>query len=95
MNRKKVCSFALTFTLFVCVTLPATAQVEPLILNKASRDEQCRQWVDSVFHTLSLKEKVGQLFVYTIAPVQTKQNEALLRDAVKTYKVGGSSFPEV
>ncbi len=92
MNRKKVCSFALTFTLFVCVTLPATAQVEPLILNKASRDEQCRQWVDSVFHTLSLKEKVGQLFVYTIAPVQTKQNEALLRDAVKTYKVGGILF---
>lgn len=38
---------------------------------------------------LSLKEKVGQLFIYTIAPVDTKANQALLREAVDTYKVGG------
>ncbi|MCD8031215.1 MAG: serine hydrolase [Bacteroides sp.] len=91
MNRKFLCSLLSAFTFFF-FTLSLSAQVEPLILNKASRDEQCRQWVDSVFNTLSLKERVGQLFVYTIAPVQTRQNEALLRDAVKTYKVGGLLF---
>lgn len=42
---------------------------------------------------LTLKEKVGQLFIYTIAPVDTKRNQILLKDAVDTYKVGGLLFP--
>ena len=41
---------------------------------------------------LTLKEKVGQLFIYTIAPVDTKRNQILLKDAVDTYKVGGLLF---
>ena len=41
---------------------------------------------------LSFKEKVGQLFIYTIAPVDTKRNLELLREAVDTYKVGGLLF---
>lgn len=41
---------------------------------------------------LSFKEKVGQLFIYTIAPVNTKRNLELLREAIDTYKVGGLLF---
>lgn len=74
------------------VLLPAKARIEPLLLHKASQDEHCRQWVDSVYGRMSLKERVGQLFVYTIAPVQTKRNKQLLRDVVHTYKVGGLLF---
>lgn len=59
---------------------------------KQNQDPHCRQWVDSVMNRLSLKEKVGQLFIYTIAPVDTKANQALLREAVDTYKVGGLLF---
>lgn len=66
--------------------------VHPLLLYKAEQDPHCRQWVDSVMNRLSLKEKVGQLFIYTIAPVDTKANQALLREAVDTYKVGGLLF---
>ena len=66
--------------------------VQPLLLYKAEQDARCRQWVDSVMNRLSLKEKIGQLFIYTIAPVDTKHNQALLRDAVDTYKVGGLLF---
>lgn len=65
------------------------AQVEPLILYKATQDPRCQQWVDSIFNKMSLKEKVGQLFIYTIAPVDTKANMSLLRDAVHNHKVGG------
>uniref|UniRef100_UPI003FEDD2DC hypothetical protein n=1 Tax=Dysosmobacter welbionis TaxID=2093857 RepID=UPI003FEDD2DC len=36
---------------------------------KALQDKDCRHWVDSVMDKLSFKEKVGQLFIYTIAPV--------------------------
>lgn len=66
--------------------------VTPLLLYQAEQDKNCQQWVDSVFNRLSLKEKVGQLFIYTIAPVQTKKNMGLLREAVSTYKVGGLLF---
>ena len=69
-----------------------SAPIEPLLLYQASQDEKCRHWVDSVYKRMSLKEKVGQLFIYTIAPVQTKRNMQLLRDAVHTYKVGGLLF---
>lgn len=72
---------------FVC--LYAKAQVEPLVLYKATQDPHCMQWVDSVFNKMTLKEKVGQLFIYTIAPEDNKPNMALLRNAVNDQKVGG------
>lgn len=78
--------------LTACILLPLQARTEPLLLHKAEADEFCRQWVDSVYDRMSLKERVGQLFVYTIAPLQTKRNKQLLRDAVHTYKVGGLLF---
>ncbi|WP_321334645.1 glycoside hydrolase family 3 N-terminal domain-containing protein [uncultured Bacteroides sp.] len=78
------------FALFVA--LQAKAQTEPLLLYKAEQNKKCLQWVDSVLHRMSLKEKVGQLFIYTIAPVRNKRNIALLKDAVHTYKVGGLLF---
>lgn len=89
----------LTCVLAILLLLPARAKgggtdtpVEPLLLYKARQDERCRQWVDSVMNKLTLKEKVGQLFIYTIAPVETKRNQILLKDAVDTYKVGGLLF---
>lgn len=70
----------------------ASQSVEPLLLYKAMQDKHCQRWVDSLMHKLTLKEKVGQLFIYTIAPVETKRNLVLLRQAVNTYKVGGLLF---
>ena len=66
--------------------------VEPLLVYKALQDKDCRHWVDSVMDKLSFKEKVGQLFIYTIAPVNTKRNLELLREVIDTYKVGGLLF---
>lgn len=66
-------------------------QVIPTLL-RISPDDRCQQWVDSVFNKMTPKERVGQLFIYTIAPVQSKQNMQLLRDAVQTHKVGGLLF---
>ena len=60
-----------------------SAPIEPLLLYQASQDEKCRHWVDSVYNRMNLREKVGQLFIYTIAPVQTKRNMQLLRDTTK------------
>lgn len=64
----------------------------PELVRPYLNDERCRQWVDSVMNGLTLEERIGQLFVYTIAPVQDKANKALLRKVVKDYKVGGLLF---
>ncbi len=65
---------------------------QPLMLQKALHNERCRQWVDSLMNKLTLKEKVGQLFIYTIAPLETKRNLTLLNEVINTYKVGGLLF---
>lgn len=71
----------------------ATEQhTDPLLLQKALQDKGCQHWVDSVMERFSLKQKVGQLFIYTIAPISTRQNLALLHDAVETCEVGGLLF---
>ncbi len=64
----------------------------PRLVNGLDNNRQCRQWVDSVMQSLSLQERVGQLFVYTIAPQQDKANKELLRTVVEDYKVGGLLF---
>jgi len=88
MTRK----ITILFIFIITVLVNLNAQTEPLLLYKASQDAQCQQWVDSVFNKLSLKEKVGQLFIHTIAPVETAANITNLRNAITTNKVGGLLF---
>lgn len=64
----------------------------PSLVRSLQNDARCRQWVDSVMQRLSLKERIGQLFIYTIAPQQDKPNKDLLRRVVEEYKVGGLLF---
>lgn len=71
---------------------PPVPPVEPLMLQRVEKDKKCEQWVDSVFNRMSLRERIGQLFIYTIAPQQSKANKELLRKVVKEYKVGGLLF---
>lgn len=94
---KIISSFIAFLLLVLAVPVSGSAQnvaasVEPFFLYKARQDTNCRQWVDSVMEKMSLKEKVGQLFIYTIAPADNKPNLDLLRDVVQTYKVGGLLF---
>ena len=68
--------------------------VEPLLVYKALQEKDCRHWVDSVMDKLSFKEKVGQLFIYTIAPVDTKRNlELLSRIHPNTILRGKTGIP--
>lgn len=65
---------------------------EPVLLSSVKEEARCRQWVDSVMAKMSLKERVGQLFIYTIAPEMEASNRALLRKVVEEYKIGGLLF---
>ena len=56
---------------------------DPSLVRLLNSDVRCRQWVDSVMQRLTLKERIGQLFIYTIAPRQDKANKELLRKVVE------------
>lgn len=66
--------------------------ITPLLTFKAEQDKHCQKWVDSLMRKLTLKEKIGQLFIYTISPVNNKRNLALLNEVINTYKIGGLLF---
>lgn len=72
--------------------VPSAGVMEKSPIGALTEDARCRQWVDSVMQTLTLRERIGQLFIYTIAPTQDKPNVDLLRKVVKDYKVGGLLF---
>ena len=72
--------------------VPSAGVMEKKTIGALTEEVRCRQWVDSVMQTLTLRERIGQLFIYTIAPTQDKPNVDLLRKVVKDYKVGGLLF---
>lgn len=75
------------------IVSPASSDpVVPTLLAPYLKDKACRQWVDSVMDGLTLKQKVGQLFIYTLAPTRDNANRALLQKVIKEYHVGGLLF---
>lgn len=84
--------FSIALPMRAAHSVPNTRASDPMILRSVSDNARCTQWVDSVLSTLNLKERIGQLFIYTIAPQTTKANRELLRKVVKDYKVGGLLF---
>lgn len=68
------------------------SQVEPLLLYKAANNKQCIHWVNETMSKMTLREKVGQLIIYTIDPKNTKTNIRLLNKTIKSYGIGGVLF---
>lgn len=74
-------------------TLPEPKPVAmPRLVAPYLEDAACRHWVDSVMERLTLKERVGQLFIYTLAPQLDQASRNLLRKVVEEYRVGGLLF---
>ena len=88
MNKKKICVMLLSWL----VTASAFGQI-PTILSKGKADSQeCKDWVESRLEKMTLKEKIGQLFIHTVTLQDTEVNRKNIRNAVKEYKVGGLLF---
>ena len=73
-------------------TLSIWAQPALSWKEKAEMNYACNQWVEAKLSEMSLKEKIGQLFIHTVAPQNTSSNKKNISDAVKEYKVGGLLF---
>ena len=55
-------------------------------------EDRCRQWVDSVFSTLTSGEKMGQLAILSLPAQADGANKKQMRNLMRKYKVGGLMF---
>ena len=68
------------------------AQGHTILQQKKMESPECKEWVESRLEKMTLKEKIGQLFIHTVGLMNTDVNRKNIRDAVKEYKVGGLLF---
>lgn len=82
------------FTLLHILSFPITAQknAEPQLLNSTIDASACRNWVDSVYNTMSLEEQIGQLFMMVVKPDGATSSEQTITRYVENYHVGGLYF---
>ena len=67
----------------------------PQILSRGKADSQeCKEWVESRLAKMTLKEKIGQLFIHTVPLHDTEANRKNIRNAIKEYKIGGILFSD-
>ena len=67
----------------------------PRILTRGKADSQeCKEWVESRLAKMTLKEKIGQLFIHTVPLHDTEANRKNIRNAIKEYKIGGILFSD-
>lgn len=67
----------------------------PQILTRGKVDSQeCKEWVESRLAKMTLKEKIGQLFIHTVPLHDTEANRKNIRNAIKEYKIGGILFSD-
>ncbi|MBQ8240702.1 MAG: serine hydrolase [Bacteroides sp.] len=85
MDWKKISILCCT-----CLIMSVSWAQQPNILNQGKADSQaCREWVEARLAKMTLKEKIGQLFIHTIPLHDTEANRKNIRNAVKEYKIGG------
>lgn len=84
-----------TVWLLWLLVLGCTAKAQPVpgVLKRGGAETQeCKEWVEARLSQMTLKEKIGQLFIHTVAPLNTQNNRSNIQNAVKEYKVGGLLF---
>ncbi|WP_242086930.1 glycoside hydrolase family 3 N-terminal domain-containing protein [Aestuariivivens sediminis] len=74
------------FSLFISLSAFSQAANNPLA---ASDMEAQHKWVDSVYHSLTLKEKIGQLYMIMIFSNQDEKTKQANTELVRDYKLGG------
>ncbi len=65
----------------------STWGVMPNLVNNADR-RACRQWVDSVYNSMSDRERIGQLMCPKIVPTRGQESRAMVHRLVKQQQVG-------
>lgn len=61
-------------------------------LNAVTADAACSRWVDSVYNSLTLRQRVAQLVFPNVAPDQGQSSRAVIKRYVSANHVGGLLF---
>ena len=85
---KKIIACIGTFFALVFRSTPAKKP----ILHKTAARSAMEHWVDSVFESLSPKERIAQLLVITVRNSDTPQNRKTLQRLIQEQKIGGLLF---
>ena len=88
MNWKNIGTTIGCWLIFVA----AMAQQPAVLVNGKTDSQECKEWVETRLEKMTLKEKIGQLFIHTAPLQENDANYKNLRNAVKEYKVGGLLF---
>lgn len=84
-------SFSLIFLALYVGAMLISAKAQPSIKQCAATPE-CNRWVDSVYNTLSMRQRVAQLFVPKVSPANVASAKQTINTYVKTLGVGGLLF---
>ena len=76
---------------FVLLLQIATAQIQPNIYREANKAEM-NAWVDSVYSSLTIDERIGQLFMVIADTHTTTANKNLIKRYIDQQKIGGILF---
>ena len=81
--------FITTLILFFFNFLSAQ-EFYPLLLEKDQTNQ--KKWVDSIYNSMSIHEKVGQLFMVDVFSKDSKDKTDLINSLIKDYYIGGIIF---
>jgi len=75
--------------LFLLAVICVNAQSNPLVVRDSISQ---KRWVDSKYNSMSLEEKLGQLFMVSIASDQNKTATDRITQLIKSEQIGGVIF---
>ena len=81
--------FITTLILFFFNFLTAQ-EFYPLLSEKDQTNQ--KKWVDSIYNSMSIQEKVGQLFMVDVFSKDSKDKTDLINSLIKDYYIGGIIF---
>lgn len=81
--------FSLTVSLLFLIVLGIEAQESPLMAEDSLAQSS---WVNERYSAMTLEEKIGQLFMISVASSQDKGSTDKLKDLIKEHGIGGIIF---
>ncbi|MGL4518202.1 MAG: glycoside hydrolase family 3 N-terminal domain-containing protein [Phocaeicola sp.] len=93
MKRKSLYLFLL-FSLLISQSVGAQqTDLTPTLLRLGGAESpEAKAWVEERLAQMTLKEKIGQLFIHTVDPQNNEATRNNLSQAIKEYKIGGLLF---
>lgn len=79
----------ITVSLFLFLITSYGQQIDPLLTSDLKNQQK---WVDSIRNKLTLKQKIGQLFMIEAYSNRDKKHTSKIKKTIKKYRIGGLIF---